>query len=51
MDNEYLTALLEEAFDDVHGLRHAAGDEVAEQRDVVVGDVVVGGSDPDAGPK
>ena len=34
--------LAQEPFDDVHGLPHAAQDEMAEQRDVVVGDVVVG---------
>jgi hypothetical protein len=33
--------LSEQPFDDVHGLPHAARDEVAEQRDVVVSDVVV----------
>ena len=34
--------LAQEPFDDVDGLPHAARDEVREQRDVVVGDVVVG---------
>jgi hypothetical protein len=34
--------VFEESFDDVHGLPDAAGDEVREERDVVVGDVVVG---------
>ena len=35
-------ALFEESFDDVDGFPDAAGDEVREERDVVVGDVVVG---------
>ena len=38
----HVRALLEQPLDDVHGLPHAARDEVREQRDVVVGDVVVG---------
>src|SRR3954467_11592694 len=35
-------AVLDQRVQDMHGLPHAAGDQAGEQRDVGVGDVVVG---------